>query len=148
MAWPNLSLPAFSSSPAETEALGRALAQDWPYGGILALVGTLGAGKTHLVRGIAAGLGLDPDQVSSPTFTLFQEYGHGPALVHMDCYRLSGPEAFERAGGAEYLESGVPCVVEWPERILALLPAETVFLAIEVVSATERAFKVVSRPVG
>lgn len=148
MAWPELDFPRYTSHPAETEALGRDLAQNWPRGGILALRGTLGAGKTHLVRGIAAGLGLDPDQVSSPTFTLFQEYGPGPTLVHMDCYRLSGSDAFEQAGGREYFDLEVPCVVEWPERILDVLPVETVFLEIEVISPTERKFSVASRPVG
>jgi len=148
MTWPALSFPIRTASPEETEALGTALARAWPRGGILALLGTLGAGKTHLVRGIAAGLGLDPDQVSSPTFTLFQEYGRGPALVHMDCYRLSGPADFERAGGMEYFEMEVPCVVEWPERILGLLPADTLYLQIDVDSPTERTISLGLRPAG
>lgn len=124
-------LPAATDTAAATEALGRALAQRLRPGDVVALSGDLGAGKTHLVRGIVDGLGGDADDVSSPTFTLVQSYpvAHGRQVHHLDAYRLGGPEDFRAIGGDDYLDPVEAfTVIEWPERVATLLPPEALAL--------------------
>lgn len=120
-------LPATTPSAEATEALGAALGARLVPGDVLALHGDLGAGKTRLVRGLVAGLGGDPGEVSSPTFTLVHEYdAAGVHVYHVDAYRLAQPDDFRRIGGDELLEAGqAVVVVEWPERLGGLLPAAT-----------------------
>jgi tRNA threonylcarbamoyladenosine biosynthesis protein TsaE len=102
-------------SEAETAAVGRAFADRLEPGSVLLIDGPLGAGKTAFVRGLAEGLGCPPEAVSSPTFTLIQEYDGGRLrLFHADLYRLSPAEA-EDLGLAETGDSGV-LAVEWPDR--------------------------------
>lgn len=109
-----------TASPAETEELGRRLAGELAPDGLLLLGGDLGAGKTVLARGVAAGLGLDPDEVQSPTFVIVREHGDdpgdGPRLVHVDLYRLEPEEAFG-VGIEELLAGPGVKVVEWAERL-------------------------------
>lgn len=108
---------AVTSSPEETAALAGTLARSLGPGAILLLEGTLGAGKTAFVRGLAAGLGADADDVSSPTFTLVQEYAGGRlTLFHVDLYRLSPAEA-DDLGLDELAASGGVLAIEWPERL-------------------------------
>jgi tRNA threonylcarbamoyladenosine biosynthesis protein TsaE len=102
-------------SEAETEALGLSLGAELRPGSVLLLSGPLGAGKTAFVRGLAAGLAADPAEVSSPTFTLIQEYRGRLVLQHVDLYRLSAREAADL--GLEELAGGDAVVaVEWPDR--------------------------------
>ena len=113
-----------SSSPARTLSLGRRLGQKLKAGSIIALIGELGCGKTLLTRGICAGLGVPARQVNSPTFMLVNEYRGRFPVYHMDLYRIGGTvDAFE-IGLLDYLaraESGI-MIVEWAEKIFALLP--------------------------
>jgi tRNA threonylcarbamoyladenosine biosynthesis protein TsaE len=103
-------------SEAETQAAGRDLAAALERGTIVLLSGDLGAGKTAFVRGLAAGLGIDPDEVSSPTFTLIQEYRGGRlTLYHVDLYRLQTGEV-DDLGLDELTEEGVTAI-EWPDRL-------------------------------
>jgi tRNA threonylcarbamoyladenosine biosynthesis protein TsaE len=103
-------------SGTETEALGAALAATLAPGARVRLYGELGAGKTAFVRGLAEGLGIDPDEVSSPTFTLVQEYRGGRLpLFHVDLYRLAPPEVDEL--GLDALASEGVLAVEWAERM-------------------------------
>jgi tRNA threonylcarbamoyladenosine biosynthesis protein TsaE len=118
-------LPAETASPAETEALGAALAAALAPGDVVALYGDLGAGKTHLAKGVAAGLGLDPDDVTSPTFTIAQEHD---GLLHVDLYRVELPEHLARLGLDEWLSADAVVLVEWPERAEAWLPPDSVRL--------------------
>lgn len=112
-------------SEAETAAVARELATTLRAGSILLLSGNLGAGKTAFVRGLAAGLGVDPEDVSSPTFTLIHEYRGGRlTLYHVDLYRL------ERAAAADLglEELGVSdgiLAIEWPDRLSHELPDAT-----------------------
>ena len=110
-----------TSSPGETEALGRALAGLLPRGCVLALRGDLATGKTCLVRGMAARFA-DTAPVHSPTFTLVNQYGADPVLYHLDLYRLAGPEELADLGYEELFDSDGVCVVEWAERADGLLP--------------------------
>lgn len=106
-----------TESEAETEAVARAFAARLEPGDVLLIDGPLGAGKTAFVRGLAAGLGAPPEAVSSPTFTLIQEYEGGRMrLHHADLYRLTAVEAAD-LGLAATGEDGV-LAVEWPDRWL------------------------------
>ena len=105
-----------TSSEEETAALGRTLAQALAPGTFVLLHGDLGAGKTAFVRGLAAGLGIDPDEVSSPTFVLVQQYRGPVPLTHVDLYRLDGANAVDDLGLEELAAGGV-LAVEWAERL-------------------------------
>jgi len=121
-------LPATTASAEETRALGEQLARTLSAGAVIALHGELGAGKTQLAKGLAAGLGVDPDRVSSPTFTLVHEYEGTVPVYHMDGYRTKRPEEFLALGIEEYLYGDGVCVIEWPERLGDLLPPDTLHL--------------------
>lgn len=110
-----------TASPEETEALGRRVGEAVDGPAVLLLTGDLGAGKTLFTRGVAAGLGLDPDEVSSPTFSLVNRYEGGRLpLFHLDLYRVDGPRAAEALYGLgleEVFEERAVVVVEWAERL-------------------------------
>ena len=106
-----------SRSEEETAAMGRDLAARLSAGDVVLLYGDLGAGKTAFVRGLAEGLGVHRDEVSSPTFTLIQEYRGGRLpLFHVDLYRIEDPREFDELGLDEIAEEGV-LAIEWAERL-------------------------------
>jgi tRNA threonylcarbamoyladenosine biosynthesis protein TsaE len=128
---------------AETERLGRRLGELLFPGTVIALVGQLGAGKTHLTRAIAEGLGVsNPAAVNSPTFVLIQEYPARFPIYHFDAYRLSGPREFQELGTDEYFGGEGVCIVEWADKVEATLPAEHLRIDIRVVSENERQFDI------
>lgn len=130
-----------TESEAETMGVGTALAAALPPGAVLLLHGDLGAGKTAFVRGLAAGLGLDPDEVSSPTFTLVHEYRGGRLpLYHADLYRLPSGSALEDLGLDELSEDGV-LAIEWPERLVRP-PAASVVVRFAITGDTSRTIEV------
>lgn len=111
-----------SRDEAETRSLGASLAAELAPDGVLLLCGELGSGKTVLTQGIAAGLGLDPAEVQSPSFTLVREHGDaGRRLIHVDLYRLSPEEAAE-LGLEEILAGRGVKVIEWAERLPFSVP--------------------------
>ena len=116
-----------SNAPAETEALGQALAQQLRPGTVIAYEGDLGAGKTAFTRGLARGLGYD-EPVTSPTYTIVNEYlGGRLPLFHFDMYRLRSSDDLWDIGGEDYLDRGGVCAVEWSENVReALTDAITV----------------------
>ena len=118
-----------SESVAMTEEYGRNLARELKSGTVLALFGGMGMGKTALVRGIAAGLGLSAE-VSSPTFALVHDYGGHPPLVHFDMYRVTGWEDLYSTGFFDYLDFGGILAIEWSENIEGALPPETIFVTL------------------
>ena len=106
-----------TTSPQETEALGQALARRLRPGDVLAYYGDLGAGKTAFTRGVAAGLGI-PDRVTSPTYTIVNEYEGGRLpLFHFDMYRLGSADELFDIGWEDYLSRGGVCAVEWSENV-------------------------------
>jgi tRNA threonylcarbamoyladenosine biosynthesis protein TsaE len=107
--------PIVTASDAETEAVGAGLASRLRPGSRVRLYGELGAGKTAFVRGLAAGLGVDPDEVSSPTFTLVQEYRGRLPLFHVDLYRLAPGEVDDL--GLDALAAEGVLAIEWAERM-------------------------------
>ncbi len=132
-------LPATTASPEETTALGHQLAAHLHPGDIVALYGDLGAGKTHLVKGICAACGIPEASVTSPTFTIVNEYpGDRFPLYHFDAYRIERVEEFFELGYEEYFFGDGVCLIEWPERVEPLLPEETIRLRLEHLGATER----------
>jgi len=132
-------LPVTTDSPDETRAVGRRIAAVLNGVRILALEGVLGAGKTELVRGIADGLGLDGDAVSSPTFTIVHEYrGSGTVLYHVDAYRIESEAELSELGIEDVLWGEGRCVVEWPERLGRLLPQDAAYIHLEHVGDTKR----------
>lgn len=138
-------LTRVTRSEDETIALGAALGARLRPGDVVALHGELGAGKTRFVRGVARGLGLDPDLVNSPTFVFVNEYAppapaptptttDGPSsstparggtatLVHIDAYRLRGEDDLDALGWDRFRDGGAILVIEWAERIAPALPA-------------------------
>ena len=106
-----------TNGPEETEALGARLARALEPGAVVAFTGDLGAGKTAFVRGLARGLGI-PDRVTSPTFTIVNEYEGGRLpLFHFDLYRLGCADELFDIGWEDYLARGGVCAVEWSERM-------------------------------
>ena len=122
-----------------TLALGRCLGTLLAAGDVLALSGPLGAGKTHLVRAIAEGLGLDESwRVCSPTFVLLHIYNGRLPIYHFDAYRLRGPAEFDDLGVAEYLEGDGVCLIEWADRVLTCLPTDHLHIQLGVIGPTSR----------
>jgi tRNA threonylcarbamoyladenosine biosynthesis protein TsaE len=121
-------LPLETASVAETMRLGERLAEHLQPGDIVALYGDLGAGKTHLVKGIARALGVDEAAVSSPTFTIVQEYAGAVPIYHIDAYRVETPDEFYELGYEDYFYGDGLCLIEWPSRIESLLPDDALRL--------------------
>jgi tRNA threonylcarbamoyladenosine biosynthesis protein TsaE len=126
---------------AGTATFGRLLAGCLGPGDVVSMVGPLGAGKTHLVRAIAEGLGVpDGRVVCSPTFVLIQEYQGRLPVYHFDTYRLRNPEEFFELGVHEYFEGNGVCLVEWGDRVERFLPADHLRITIDVTGETRRRF--------
>jgi tRNA threonylcarbamoyladenosine biosynthesis protein TsaE len=134
----NTARTVITESPQQTEALGRALGASLRAGDMLALDGDLGAGKTVLVRGLAAGAGADPAAVRSPTFVLHHVHRGGRVtLHHLDCYRL-GPGADLDALDLDGLAEEGAVAVEWAEYAPALSRHRPLHLRIEVLDESRR----------
>ncbi len=138
-----------TASAAETGMLGEKLGSLLGAGDLVCLYGGLGAGKTCLAQGIARGLGVE-DAVSSPTFTLINEYYGRLPLFHMDVYRLDSATEMEDLGYEEYFYDGGVTLVEWAEKIDGLLPADRldVFIDGNVEEGEEESRKVTFLPGG
>ena len=109
-------------SEEETIELGRRIARDLPRKAVVLLIGNLGAGKTTLAKGIISGLGAaEPEEVSSPTFTLIHEYGR---VYHIDLYRLETPQQVATLGLDEIFDREAIVLIEWGERFPDLMPEE------------------------
>lgn len=131
---------------ADTEALGRALADVLSPGTVVGLVGTLGAGKTRLVRAIAEALEVDPDAIASPTFVLIHEYDGMMPVYHFDVYRLTSPAAFEDLGPTDYWSAGGVCLVEWADLVPDSLPADAWWITLQPIDATRRTVRITAPP--
>lgn len=115
-----------SSSEADTRAIARALGAVLVPGDVVALVGDLGAGKTVFCKGLAEALGIPPDRVVSPSFTIVTEHAGRMPLRHVDVYRLSSVREAEEIGLEEIVRTDGVCVVEWAEKIGILLPNDRI----------------------
>ena len=131
--------PITTTSVEETMDVGARLAKTLDAGAVVALDGDLGAGKTHLVKGLARGLGYDPHTIRSPTFTIVQEHVGGRLpLYHFDAYRVASPGEFVDLGFEEYVYGDGITVIEWPSKVESLIPDDALWLRMEHVSESER----------
>ncbi|PDW01587.1 tRNA (adenosine(37)-N6)-threonylcarbamoyltransferase complex ATPase subunit type 1 TsaE [Candidatus Viridilinea mediisalina] len=135
-------LDFMSHSPAQTERVGQRLGEQLQPGDLVLLIGTFGVGKTHLVKGLARGLGAD-DLVTSPSFVLVNEYRAGPQhqampIYHVDLYRLAETAELATLGLEELWAGDGICLIEWPERVAQSLPAEHLAIHIQHLSETKR----------
>ena len=133
-------MPTFrTASEEETIALGEKLAHDLPQHAVVLLIGNLGAGKTTLAKGIVKGLGAaDPDEVSSPTFTLIHEYGQRQKVYHVDLYRLDRAAEAVALGLEELFEEDAVVLIEWGERFPRIMPAERIEIRIAACDGDQR----------
>ena len=126
-----------SHSTQETEAIGEELAQKLRGGDVLAFTGSLGMGKTAFTRGLARGLGCR-GRVTSPTFTIVNEYEGRTPLFHFDMYRLGSSEELFDIGWEDYLNRGAVCAVEWSENVQDAFFGDEIKVTITKLSDTER----------
>jgi tRNA threonylcarbamoyladenosine biosynthesis protein TsaE len=130
-----------SRSVAETIALGRQIGTILRPGDVIALVGRLGAGKTHLSKGLALGLGVaDSRSVNSPTFVLINEYEGRCPIHHIDAYRLTSADELSAIGFDEMLAGHCVILVEWADRVPAAMPQRTLWIEIETPDENTRLF--------
>jgi tRNA threonylcarbamoyladenosine biosynthesis protein TsaE len=133
-----------TQSVEDTEAIGAALGARLGQGGVICLEGDLGAGKTAFVRGVGRGWGA-LERVTSPTFTLVHEHRRtqdDQVLFHVDCYRLERLSDAWSLGLDEMLHGTDNVVLEWPERVIDLLPEERLWIAFDIVSESSRVLRV------
>ncbi len=130
-----------TQSEEETIALGEKLAAELPAKAVVLLIGNLGAGKTTLAKGIVKGLGAaEPDEVSSPTFTLIHEYS--PGVVHIDLYRLDTPAQVATLGLDEIFDRTAVVLVEWGEKFPALMPDDRIEIHLRATGENSREIEV------
>ncbi|WP_442485518.1 tRNA (adenosine(37)-N6)-threonylcarbamoyltransferase complex ATPase subunit type 1 TsaE [Aeoliella sp. SH292] len=133
-----------SRSLEDTDELGARIAKVLAPGDVVALVGTLGAGKTRLVQAIAAALGNDRAGVTSPTFVLVNEYTAGRLpLYHFDVYRLKDDDEFLELGAEEYFDRSGVTLIEWGDRVEHLLPPRASVVTIEFDEGGNRLVRIV-----
>jgi tRNA threonylcarbamoyladenosine biosynthesis protein TsaE len=129
-----------TASEEETLAFGERLARDLPARAVVLLIGNLGAGKTTLAKGIVKGLrAADPNEVSSPTFTLIHEYGEG-RVYHIDLYRLDTAREVESLGLEELFEREAVVLIEWGERFPQLMPADRIEVRLDAAGDRRRIY--------
>jgi tRNA threonylcarbamoyladenosine biosynthesis protein TsaE len=126
------------ANEADTDRLGAILAGELPSPCVVGLTGTLGAGKTRLVRAMVAGAGLDASRVQSPTFVLCHEYHGSSSIYHLDTYRLKDVAEFIDLGAEEYFEQPGWTLIEWADRVRSVLPAERLEVDLQVESPSSR----------
>lgn len=143
---PPRALVVTTDGPEETRAVGVALARSLPAGATVSLEGPLGAGKTVLVRGLCEGLGI-VDEVTSPSYTLVNEYrsANGTRMIHVDAFRLRGPDELEDLGLEDRRDLPTVMVVEWGDRVLLALPPDTIRVILEPMAEAENARRIAVR---
>ena len=136
----------FSGSAKETQAFGEEIGRKLSEGDVVALIGELGAGKTCLAQGLGWGLGIDRSvYLTSPSFTLIKEYQGRIPVYHIDLFRLDSVEEADELLFQDYLYSGCVTIIEWPEKIEALLPAKHLRIEITIISENERNIKLTQK---
>jgi tRNA threonylcarbamoyladenosine biosynthesis protein TsaE len=127
---------------AGTEKLAAALARALPPQAVIALHGTLGAGKTRFVQALAAAVGFERSTVVSPTFVLLQTYAGRQPIHHFDAYRLRDEDEFLALGADEYLAGPGWSIIEWAERVEPALPRDRIEIRIDVTGPSSRRFEI------
>ena len=128
-----------SNSAAQTFEIARLIGEKLKDGDLLALSGELGSGKTCFTKGLASGLGVSAEyQITSPTFTLINEYPARCKLYHFDVYRLNGYSELEDLGYEEYFAGEGVVVIEWAEKIAKIIPRDSIFIDFEYIDENSR----------
>lgn len=127
-----------STSVEETISAGRNFAASLKPGDVVRLEGDLGAGKTHFVKGVASYFEIDESDVSSPTFTLINEYNGSVPVYHFDCYRIEHEQEALEIGAEDYLYGNGISLVEWPEKIQGLIPVKAIKVQLKHLSENKR----------
>lgn len=135
-----------SASAEQTIECGIRIASAARPGDIICLYGPLGAGKTHLAKGIASFFGIPAEEVDSPTFVLLQEYHGRQPVYHFDAYRLKSLEEARGIGFEDYIYDDAISIVEWPERVAELLPEARTEVYLSQPSGQQRQIEVVYKP--
>ena len=130
-----------SNSPQETIAAGRKIAGLLSPGSVVALKGTLGSGKTLFASGVAGGLGVK-ENITSPTYTIINEYENSPVFYHIDVYRLKGDRDFQEIGGDEIINGDGISVIEWSDLIPKSLPDKALTISLEITGPSSRLIKI------
>jgi tRNA threonylcarbamoyladenosine biosynthesis protein TsaE len=133
------SIEIITESANETFVLAREIGEKLREGDILALSGELGSGKTCFTAGLARGLGVSENyQITSPTFTLINEYPAKCTLYHFDVYRLNDCSDMENLGYDEYFSGKGVVVIEWAEKIVQIIPESAIFIEFEYIDDNKR----------
>jgi tRNA threonylcarbamoyladenosine biosynthesis protein TsaE len=137
-----------SQSEAETIRWGRQIGERLVPGDLILLLAPFGAGKTHFAKGIAAGLGADPDEVNSPSFVLINEYAAGPRhsrmpIYHADLYRIESAHDLATVGLEDCIDGDGVCVIEWAERAASLLSRDRLVVQIAETGESSRCLRLI-----
>jgi len=127
-----------SRNEADTDRLGAALACEAPAGAVVALCGTLGAGKTRLVQAVAQAIDVPAGEALSPTFVLIHEYHGRRTIYHIDAYRIKDADEFFELGVEELLDGDGLVMIEWADRVRSSLPDDRLQLTLEVAGPSAR----------
>jgi tRNA threonylcarbamoyladenosine biosynthesis protein TsaE len=135
-----------SGSASETIRIGKEVGNRLRRGDVVALIGELGAGKTHFIKGLASGVGVKKSKyLSSPSFTLVNEYPGKVPFYHIDLYRLETREDAEDLGLEEYVQCEGVTVIEWADRIPSLIPKEALWIEIEYAGEKDRTIQITGK---
>ena len=135
-----------TKSASETIRVGKAIGSRLRSGDVVALAGELGAGKTQLIKGLAAGVGIgNPTYISSPSFTLINEYPGKIPFYHIDLFRLEREKEAEELGLEDYFQGGGVTAIEWADRIPSLLPKEMLFIHIAYAGKNTRFIEIIGK---
>jgi tRNA threonylcarbamoyladenosine biosynthesis protein TsaE len=141
-----ISVVITSNNVSETIRIGKRIGTFLQPGDVVALVGNLGTGKTHLIKGLAAGVGVKKTAyVASPSFTLINEYPGRTPFYHLDLYRLETEEEAQDAGVEEILQGGGVTAIEWADKIPSLLPRELLWLHLHAVGEHCRSVEITGK---
>jgi len=135
-----------SKSTSETMQIGKSIGSLLLPGDVVALVGELGTGKTQFIKGLAVGVGIGkPTYISSPSFTLINEYKGKIPFYHIDLFRLRAEKEAEDLGLEEYFQSGGITAIEWADRIPSLLPREMLWIQISYTGENTRSLEIIGK---
>ncbi len=135
-----------TKSASETIRIGKGIGSRLRSGDVVALVGELGAGKTQLIKGLAAGVGMrNPTYISSPSFTLINEYPGRIPFYHIDLFRLGREKEAEELGLEDYFQGGGVTAIEWGDKIPSLLPKEVLFIHIDYAGKNTRFIEIIGK---
>jgi len=135
-----------TKSPSETIRIGKNIGSVLLPGDVVALVGELGTGKTQFIKGLAAGVGVGkPTYISSPSFTLINEYAGKVPFYHIDLFRLKSEKEAEELGLEEYFQGGGITAIEWADKIPSLLPQEILWIHIRYTGEHTRSFEIIGK---